>query len=346
MTSIPDAIIMSIINLPLHMTSSPTAAKKKISLPLFDEFLLHLQTNNYSSETMYNYERDLLTLTYFLENEIKKAFEEITKADIEYYKAYLLSTDRKTAISQADALSKLQSGSINRVLSSFRSYLKFLIFQDYKIPIQPESIQMVRKEKKHYKVAELNELISLIESPTTLEKDPIVVARNRAMLEVLFATGMRISELLSLNRRDIDSSGRIFIMGKGKKERFVYLTERAKFYIDNYLKLRKDSLQALFVPQKGRRRNKKDCRISPNYLQAKIKFYREKLGIIVPTSAHSLRHGFATYLAEEGASPAAIQILLGHESLNTTTRYVNVSDKFAEEAHRKFHPLAQIDESK
>ena len=326
------------------MSSSSIEAKKKISLPLFDEFLLHLQTDNYSSETMYNYERDLLTLTYFLEHEIKKEFDQITKGDIEYYKAYLLSTDRKTAISEQAAFSKLQSGSINRTLSSFRSYLKFLIFQDYKIPVQPESIRMVRKEKKHYKVAELNELVSLIESPSNLEKDPIVKTRNRAMLEMLFATGMRISELLSLNRRDIDSSGRIFIMGKGKKERFVYLTERAKFYIDNYLRLRKDTLLALFVPQKGKRMGQKDCRISPNYLQAKIKSYREKLGIIVPTSAHSLRHGFATYLAEEGASPVAIQMLLGHESLNTTTRYINASDRFAEDSHRRYHPLAEKSE--
>ena len=99
---------------------------------------------------------------------------------------------------------------------------------------------MVRKEKKHYKVAELNELVSLIESPSTLENNPIVAARNRAMLEVLFSTGMRISELLSLNRKDIDKSGRIFIMGKGKKERFVYLTDRANSFIELYLRLRQD----------------------------------------------------------------------------------------------------------
>jgi integrase/recombinase XerD len=74
-------------------------------------------------------------------------------------------------------------------------------------------------------------------------------------------------------------------------------------------------------------------------LQEKIKRYREYLGINVPTSAHSLRHGFATYLAEQGANPAAIQILLGHESLNTTTRYVHASDRYAEKVHRQYHPL-------
>jgi site-specific recombinase XerD len=84
-------------------------------------------------------------------------------------------------------------------------------------------------------------------------------------------------------------------------------------------------------------------RISPNYLQERIKRYRERLRINVPTSAHSLRHGFATYLAEKGANPAAIQILLGHESLATTTRYVHASDRYAEETHRKYHPVQSTD---
>jgi len=159
------------------------------------------------------------------------------------------------------------------------------------------------------------------------------------MLEVLFSTGMRISELCNLKRVDIDGSGKIFIMGKGKKERFVYLTPRAVDLLDSYLKIRTDSLENLFIPLRGPNSKKNDKKISTNYLQAKIKEYRQKLRINVPTSAHSLRHGFATYLAEQGASATAIQFLLGHESLNTTTRYLHASDKFAEETHRKYHPL-------
>lgn len=323
--------------------NSPTE-QKKYFLPLLDEFLLHLQTDNYSFETIYNYEKDLRTFAYFLENEIDKEFKNLTKADIEKFKAYLLSNDRKTPTLNLTAEVKLQSGSVNRFLSSLRSYLKFLIYQDYPIPIQPELIRMVRKEKKQYKVAELEELVRLIEAPTTLEEDPVVAVRNRAMLEVLFATGMRISELLSLNLRDMNSSGRIFIMGKGKKERLVYLTQRALFHLNEYLRQRDDTQQALFVPTRGKGMAQRQRRISPNYVQSKVKWYREKLNIVVPVSPHSIRHGFATYLAEEGASPVAIQLLLGHESLATTTRYVNASDKFAEEAHRKFHPLAEPDE--
>ncbi|MFH1547503.1 MAG: tyrosine-type recombinase/integrase, partial [bacterium] len=208
------------------------------------------------------------------------------------------------------------------------------------------------------------------------------------MLELLFSTGMRISELLNLNLDQINTEGKIFIMGKGKKERFVYLTPRATHYLNQYLKVRSDSWgstkadmkpevdideigeveknrlrsasprqsekpnlsptmlgtkgkDAVFIPYRGGRNGAVGGRISTNYLQDKIAEYRRRLGIVVPTSAHSLRHGFATYMAEKGANPAAIQILLGHESLQTTTRYVHASDKYAEETFRKSHPLQQ-----
>jgi site-specific recombinase XerD len=215
---------------------------------------------------------------------------------------------------------------------------------DKKVPISPDVIKLVKTERKHPQVAELNDLVRLVEARSKLEKDKLVSLRNRAVLEILFSTGMRISELCSLNRNQIDDTGKIFVMGKGKKQRFVYLTERGMEHLNRYLATRKDNFPALFIPYSGRNVSNLKKRISTNYLQEKIKDYREKLRINVPTSAHSLRHGFATYLAEEGASPAAIQILLGHESLDTTTRYVHASDRFAQETHRKFHPLAKPDD--
>ncbi|MBI4999466.1 tyrosine-type recombinase/integrase [Candidatus Gottesmanbacteria bacterium] len=309
-------------------------------LPSFDDFLLYLKTNNFSLETIYNYERDLKVFETFLEDS-STPFEKVDKKTVAQYKAYLVSRDRKTAIKEETNQSQLQSRSVNRMLSVLRSYLKYLIEMDHKVPVPPEAIKLVKTERKHPQVAELNELIRLIEAPSHLETDKLVNLRNRAMLEVLFSTGMRISELVSLNRNQIDGTGRIFIMGKGKKERFVYLTQRAQYYLDQYLKTRNDNFPALFIPYSGRNVNNLRKRISTNYLQEKIKWYRDKLRINVPTSAHSLRHGFATYLAEEGASPAAIQILLGHESLATTTRYVHASDRYAEETHRKYHPLKE-----
>ena len=306
-----------------------------------EDFLLYIQTNNYSPETLYNYERDLKTFENFLKNELKISFEKINKKIIEQYKAYLVSRDRKTALGQKPK-KNLTSGSINRTLSSIRGYLKYLIKMDYKSPIAPQAIELLRTEKKHPRVGEFEEIIKLIESPTRLEKNEVVAIRNRAMLETLFSTGLRISELLNIKINDIDKSGRIFIKGKGKKERFVYLTNRAQKHIKKYLEVRGQSDSPhLFLPYRGKNVHQKAKKVSPNYLEERIKKYRELIGLNIPISAHGIRHAFATYLAESGASPVAIQILLGHESLDTTTRYVQASDRYAERIFRKYHPLKE-----
>ncbi len=297
----------------------------------------------------------------------------------------------------------LSPRSVNRMLSSLRSFLKFRISYDLEIPLPPDAVDLMKAEKKSKKVASLEQLKQLIEAPMVFEKNQEVAIRNRCMLEVLFATGMRISELVGLDLDQLNVEGKIYILGKGKKERSVYMTPRSldwlnkylivrlkhaftdrdegeqpaemeKFFIENseengretsaseelnleifdkgnrkYIQLVEDYRKsgmlnkfdspALFIPFSGRNAGKPNARISTNYFQERIVVYRKKLGIQIPTSAHSLRHGFATYLAEEGASPAALQILLGHESLNTTTRYVHASEKFAEETVRKNHPL-------
>jgi len=309
-------------------------------LPYVDDFLLNLQANKYSSETVYNYERDLNVFSNFLD-ESNIEFDKVDKRVITYFKAYLVSRDRRTASQGKPGQKQLDSRSVNRMLSALRGYLRYLIDIDYPCPVPPEAVKLTKAGRKHAQVAELGDLVRLIEAPSWLESNMKTALRNRAMLEVLFATGMRISELCNLNRSQIDGTGRIFITGKGRKQRFVYLTSRARQHLDAYLATRQDDCPALFIPYAGRNVAKPRKRISTNYLQDKIKKYREKLRINVPTSAHSLRHGFATYLAEEGANPAALQILLGHESLDTTTRYVHASDKYAEETHRKYHPLAQ-----
>lgn len=309
-----------------------------IQIPYLDDFILNLRASNFSEETAYNYERDLNTFEYFLNNDIKKSFDKINKTDILRFKAYLASSDRKTA-RQNTSYHKLGSFSVNRILSSLRSYLKFMEDMDHKPPISPVAIKLLKNEKKNARVPEFEEVIKIIEAPMKYENDIKIALRNRAMLETLFATGMRISELLSLKINQIDQTGRIYIMGKGKKQRFVYLTPRALTHLKNYMFKRDSTSEMLFVPYRGRNNNEKNKRISTNYLQFKIKRYREFLDINIPISAHTLRHGFATYLAENGANPAAIQILLGHESLDTTTRYVHASDKFAEKTHHEFHPL-------
>lgn len=309
------------------------------SLPLFDEYLLNLKVNNYSPETIYNYERDLKVFEDFLfDNSI--SFKKISKRDILNYKAFLTSSDRKTALAEKSKF-RLNAYSINRMLSVLRAYLKYLIDMDHACPIAPDVVKMIKTTRKKAQVAELDEFVKLLQFPSIYEKDRLVGLRNRAMLETLFSTGMRISELINLKTKQIDKQGRIFILGKGKKERFVYLTPRAQQHLEAYLLTRTDDSPFAFVPYRGQNTQDKERKISTNYLQNTIKKYRELLDINLPISAHSLRHGFATYLAESGANPAAIQVLLGHESLETTTRYVHASDQYARKSHKDFHPLAK-----
>lgn len=363
------------MNIGIAKIISPAATQ---ALPYLHEYLLNLQNNNYSKETLENYARDLEVLAAFLDYQ-RIDFSKLDKLLISEYKGFLRNQNyipilRKfksgQAITQSDDiaskeqisekkaamyLGQLSARSVNRMLSALRSYLSFLIDIDKEVPVSPTAIKLIKAEKKEKQVADLNELITLVESPMQFEKDEVVKVRNRAILELIFATGTRISEVINLNRdqiRFIDGKlldDRIYLLGKGKKQRFVYLTPRAQEFLTEYLLIRQDDYPAMFIPTKGTRiatKNPYRVRLSANYVQMKIAEYRRRLGIIVPTSAHSLRHGFATYLAEEGASPAAIQRLLGHESLQTTTRYVHASDRFAEDAHRRFHPLPDVGEVK
>lgn len=311
-----------------------------LSLPHFDDFLLDLQTRNLSEETVYNYERDLKVFENFLD-EMNTPFEEVDKKAILNYRAYLTSRDRKTP-KFVTGKKKLASFSINRMLSSIRSYLKFLTDSDYSIPLPPNAIKLIKTEKKLPRVGEFEEIKKLIEAPIQLEKNKIVALRNRAVLETFFSTGARISELINIKISDIGKNGRIFIKGKGKKERFVYLTPRAQRHIRKYLEVRAGGDSPyLFVPYRGRNVNLRIKKLSTNYLEERIKKYRELLGLNIPVTPHGLRRAFATLMAEKGASVAAIQILLGHESLDTTTRYVRASNRFAEKSFQRYHPLKE-----
>jgi integrase/recombinase XerD len=405
-----------------------TLLKSIPKLPKQDGFLLYLQNNAYSKQTIYNYARDLCILAVYLyTNDIK--FEKMSKEDINNYKGYLregrhldaldevreefltkkgaeverykenfledvyrkvygsLGILAKPQNSRARSEGGLDGKSINRMLSAFRSYLRYMIDMDQNIPFPPDAVRLIKTEKRAKKVASKKDLIALIESPTELEKNEKTAIRNRAMLEMLFASGMRISELIGLDLDQLNSNGKLYIVGKGNKERAVFLTPRSMDWLNKYLKIRlehaftdksKDEQpiqidrlssdlegmdegnrryiklvesyrksgfldrfdsEAVFIPFSGPNVNKDNCRLSTNYFQERIADYRKRLGIQIPTSAHSLRHGFATYMAENGANATALQVLLGHESLDTTTRYVHGSEKFAKETVEKYHPL-------
>ncbi len=240
-------------------------------LPYKEDFLLELENSNYSLETISNYRRDLSTLEAYM-NMKNLDFPALNKRMLTSYKGFLRSPDylvkiidwwksAKVALESFDRVriekiydqfmlehsrreenQALSSRSINRVLSALRSYLKYLVEFELieKMPVTSDQVKLIKVEKKKKQVAELGELVKLMEFPTEFEKDPLIGARNRAILELLFSSGLRISELIRLNRQDLNEEGKVYIMGKGKKQRFIYITPRAKHFINEYLILRKD----------------------------------------------------------------------------------------------------------
>ncbi|MBW7953204.1 tyrosine-type recombinase/integrase, partial [Candidatus Dojkabacteria bacterium] len=198
-------------------------------LPMQTEFFLDLVNTNYSQETVDNYKRDLEILAAFILSN-KLAFVSLKKLDISRYveflrtgryltvlkkykptnvygKAHGTSEKKKSSSSASRRLSmysgRLSSRSVNRMLSAIRSYLRFLIDIDHQVPLPPDSIKLIKSEKKETQVAEFEELVHLVEAPETYEKKRKIRFRNRAMLEMLFSTGMRISELINLDRHDL-----------------------------------------------------------------------------------------------------------------------------------------------
>ena len=155
-------------------------------LPHQDDFLLSIKTNNYSPETLYNYERDLEVFDFFLTHDLDVAFPKISKKTIELYKAYLVSRDRKTPKGdKKKSVPRLTAGSVNRMLSSLRRYLKYLIDMDYEAPIAPEAVKLIKMPKPHPRVAEFEALVRLIESPASFEKTKVIF-ENGAQIILYF----------------------------------------------------------------------------------------------------------------------------------------------------------------
>jgi site-specific recombinase XerD len=158
--------------------------------------------------------------------------------------------------------------------------------------------------------------------------------RDRAMLELLFSTGLRVSELCALNS-DIDlTRDELSVRGKGEKVRVVFLSERAKKAVREYLKARNDMEEALFVEGRSA---KKLHRIGPRDVQLKLKAYAARAGITSKVTPHVLRHVFATDLLENGADLRSVQALLGHANIQTTQVYTHVTDKHLRDIHHAFH---------
>ena len=184
---------------------------KSSKLPFLEDFLLFLTTNNYSLVTIKNYERDLMIFEEFLTvNQI--SFQKINKQTITIYKADLLANDRSTLVN-LNKSKPLTPKSINRMLTSLRSYLTYLIDNDYEVPILPQQIKLMKLGKQVLHLPEIQKLIELIESPLLYEKNLFIGYRNKTILELIFASGMRISEVISLKMDQLEGDRSKLLIG-------------------------------------------------------------------------------------------------------------------------------------
>jgi site-specific recombinase XerD len=226
----------------------------------------------------------------------------------------------------------------NYYMIALRAFLKFLRKRD--IPaISPEKIELAKLPERQIDLINSTELERLMRAPREAyekEKDPekaLPFLRDTAILELLFSTGLRVSELCALNS-DIDlSRDEMSVRGKGEKVRVVFLSDAAKSAVREYLKARKDMEEALFVDG----RPDKPHRITPRDVQRHLKAYVSRAGITSVVTPHTLRHAFATDLLSNGADIRSVQQLLGHASINTTQIYTHITDSHLREIHKKFH---------
>ncbi len=226
----------------------------------------------------------------------------------------------------------------NYYLIALRAFLKYLRKRGVE-GLSPERIELAKVPERHLDLITNAELERLMKAPLEAyakeehEGKRRAALRDHAILELLFSTGLRVSELCSLNV-DIDlSRDELSVRGKGDKVRVVFLSEASKEAVRRYLKERKDMREALFVDGRAESLH----RITPRDIQRHIKKYAARAGITSKVTPHTLRHVFATDLLSNGADIRSVQALLGHASINTTQIYTHVTDAHLREVHKRFH---------
>lgn len=292
---------------------------------------------NLSQSTIRMYHFYLSDFIEFTQEVTKKT--DVTENDIdsELIKKYRLELNRRLS---SKSHQEYKKSTQKTFLVALRAFLKYLIIEEGLDVIPPEKIILGRSEARVPKVLNEEQLERLFEVQNLNKKSGI---RDRAILEVLFSTGLRVSELSKLNIVDINTtSGEFTVIGKGRKVRTVYLSESAKDWIRRYLSTRSDDFIPLFLRYSGKKMDEDDLegkslRLTPRSIQRLVKKYTTRAGIAIDATPHTLRHTFATGLLREGADLRSVQELLGHSNVSTTQIYTHVTNKQLKDVHKKFH---------
>ncbi len=237
----------------------------------------------------------------------------------------------------------------NYHLIALRSFLRFLEKRD--VPtFSPEKIELAKQGTREVSFLENEDLDRLLRAPDASDARPLIRARDKAILELFFSTGMRVSELAALQRDQINlKRDELSIRGKGDKLRIVFLSGRSRAAIKEYLELREDENPSLFIrhdraapnPDTIEDANREVGPLTPRSVERLVRFYATAAGIPKKVSPHTLRHSFATDLLMNGADIRSVQSLLGHTSITTTQIYTHVTNRQLRDVHKAFHGVRQ-----
>ena len=270
-----------------------------------------------SKNTVVAYKNDLKDFLSWLNKINIQDYKKVTETEINEYVAHLFKNG-------------LKSSSVNRKISTLKSFYLFLIKKKL-ISLSPLS-EVITPKKEQYLPSSMSEdeVEQLLQSPN-IELD--IETRDKAMIEMLYATGMRISELINLKMIDIDIERSVLkVLGKGSKERLVPFGEKASDSLSYYLKKRKkSSAKEVFLSNRGKK-------MTRTGFWQRIKIYLSREGLKDTISPHTLRHAFATHLLNRGADLRSVQLLLGHSDLSTTQIYTHIAKQRLGEVLKKHHP--------
>jgi site-specific recombinase XerD len=293
------------------------------------QFLEYLEIERGRSvKTVENYDR---YLNRFLEYSKAKNPSDLTEEQVREFRLYL---NRQSGTKVGGRTEPMKRRTQNYYLIALRAFLKFMRKRGVS-SLSPERIELAKVPERSLDLISTAELTRLMSAPAT---DSLEGKRDRAILELLFSTGLRISELCSLSIDDVDLTRDEFsVRGKGDKVRVVFISEEARATIKNYLAARKDMDDALFVRYGKKAHVGEDARVTPRVVQRLLKRYAAKAGITRKVTPHVIRHSFATDLLSNGADLRSVQALLGHAHIGTTQIYTHVTDAHLREVHKKFH---------
>ncbi|MEI8067735.1 MAG: tyrosine-type recombinase/integrase [Candidatus Shapirobacteria bacterium] len=296
-------------------------------------FLEHLEIEkNCSKLTIRNYEHYLNVLIDYLTNgdENKKAtIDDISVDNVRNFRLFL-SRQKGTA-------GEMKLVTQGYYIISLRSFLKWLIKNDYKV-LQPEKLDVPKIKDHSLKFLDALQMDRLMNQPLCSTESGL---RDRVIIELLFSTGLRVSELVALNKDQINLNTREFgVIGKGGRSRLVFISKEAADFLDRYLKSRTDRYKALFI----RKLKEKDIvsdddkvRLTARSVQRLVKHYVKQANLPVDATPHTIRHSMATDLLRSGADLRSVQEILGHKNIATTQIYTHVTDARLREVHEKFH---------